>query len=527
MHADLSRSTFRPQRHYSAVLAQQGRVQLDADANEQAAIQLHHTRTTTADLIGQHGGPRDAAGFRIEFAASSGELDDLEIGTGRYYVDGILCEAERPAFGVPVPDEQDHEKGDKGDKGDKDPQPPGSWTYWDQPDAHLDPERPGDRLPAHFPYLAYLKVWERAVTAAEDPTLRETALGAATTDTAARRKVIWQVRTLPGDALGLDDDVAAGDENSKDSRNSKDTKDTLREAFTKWTRRQASSDGKLAARSERPDGADDDPCLVRPDARYRGPENQLYRVEIHQGGDAKTAGFKWSRENGSVTFPVDELDGTWAALGTLGDDKALGLSVGDLVEFTDTATADRLDATPLLRIEEVDLPARQVRLSAEPETYRPGKNPCLRRWDHRAPGSPGDPAPLRAGALPVEEGRWLPLEDGVEVYFAAGGTYRTGDYWLIPARTATGEVEWPTDAARRPLLQDPAGIAVHYAPLAWVMGERAAADLRYVFKPLASPVPAASEEELALEEAAAAEEADAGVDPDADGGADAQDDEDR
>ena len=40
MHADLSRITFRPDRHYSAVLAQQGRVQLDADANEQTAIQL-------------------------------------------------------------------------------------------------------------------------------------------------------------------------------------------------------------------------------------------------------------------------------------------------------------------------------------------------------------------------------------------------------------------------------------------------------------------------------------------------------
>jgi len=504
MHADLSRSTFRPQRHYSAVLAQQGRVQLDADANEQAAIQLHHTRTTAADLIGQHGGPSGAAGFRIQFSGSTGELDDLKIGPGRYYVDGILCEAGRQAPGVPVPDD------DGGPERGEVAEPSSGWTYWDQPDAHLDPERPGDRLPARFPYLAYLKVWERAVTAAEDPCLRESALGAATTDTAARRKVVWQVRTLDADALGIDDD--------------KPGKDAVREAFTKWTQEKGSSSGRLAARSERPDGADDEPCLVRPDARYRGPENQLYRVEIHQGGDAAAAGFKWSRENGSVTFPVDELDGTWATLSTLGDDSALGLSVGDLVEFTDTATADRLDATQLLRVEELDLPGRQVRLSAEPETYRPGKNPYLRRWDHRASGPgrrqrSGAGEALRAGALPVEEGRWLPLEDGVEVYFAAGGTYRTGDYWLIPARTATGEVEWPTDTARRPLLQDPAGIAVHQAPLAWVMGEEGASDLRYVFKPLASAVPAASEEELALETEAAEEEAGAQAHDDADASA--------
>ena len=36
MHADLSRWMFRPERHYSRVVAQQGRVSLDADANAQA-----------------------------------------------------------------------------------------------------------------------------------------------------------------------------------------------------------------------------------------------------------------------------------------------------------------------------------------------------------------------------------------------------------------------------------------------------------------------------------------------------------
>ena len=45
------------------------------------------------------------------------------------------------------------------------------------------------------------------------------------------------------------------------------------------------------------------------------------------------------------------------------------------------------------------------------------------------------------------------LEDGeleYEFYFEPGKTYRTGDYWSVAARTATGNVEWPTDAARRP-----------------------------------------------------------------------------
>lgn len=54
--------------------------------------------------------------------------------------------------------------------------------------------------------------------------------------------------------------------------------------------------------------------------------------------------------------------------------------------------------------------------------------------------------------------------------------YRTGDYWLIPARTATGDVEWPTDtvtdaqgnATHSPIARGPDGVIHHYAPLAIV-----------------------------------------------------------
>ena len=489
MHADLSRDTFRPDRHYAAVLAQQGRVQLDADANEQAAIQLHLARTTTADLIGQHGGPRGAAGFEVGFLGGSRELDDLSLGAGRYYVDGILLDATRPEPGVPA----DEDAADAAET-------PATWTYWDQPDGYRDPERPGDRLPTRFPYLACLKVWERSVTAAEDPLLREVALGAAMPDTAARLRTVWQVLPLPGGQLELEDGA---------------TEDQVREAFVRWAAEQEPT-ARMAARSERPAHADEDPCLVAPDARYRGPENQLYRVEIHEGGTAQQATFKWSRENGSVTLPVDEVDGTWAELASLGNDDKLGLNVGDQVEFVDTGYTSRGEPLPLLRVEEIDLPGRRVRLSDEPHPSvgrRPELHPFLRRWDQRPGTRQGggtgrtkqSAAKLRGGALPVEEGGWLPLEDGVSVYFEPGRTYRPGDFWTVAARTATGGVEWPTDTARRPLLQAPKGIRVHYAPLAWVLGEGSVADLRMTFAPLAAPVPAADEQELAAEAEAEAQ----------------------
>ncbi|MBC9728857.1 DUF6519 domain-containing protein [Streptomyces sp. TRM68367] len=492
MHADLSRLTFRPERRYSAVVAQQGRVQLDADLNEQTAIQLHQARTLAADLIGRHGGPRDAPGFRIEYLGGRHDIDTLNIHGGRYYVDGILCDATRPARGTPVPDENAEESDAPAEE------PPAHWTYWDQPDAFRDPEKPGDRLPspAQAPFVVYLNVWERAVSAAEDPALREVALGAAMPDTAARVKVVWQVLPLSLAELNIEDAEPA--------------KEDVRAAFDKWAERQAAPSARLAARSKRPDHADEDPCLVKPDARYRGPENQLYRVEVHAGGEAKDATFKWSRENGSVVFPVDEIDGTWVQLASLGHDDKLDLDVGDHVEVVDTAYASRLEPLPLLRVEELDLPGRRVRLSAEPDQHigrLPHLHPFLRRWDHHeSPRHKGRTTSLKSGAVPVTEGEWLHLEDGVEVYFAKGGTYRTGDHWIIPARTATGSVEWPVDPARRPLLQATAGIARHFAPLALVKGEYGVVDLRRSFNPLASSIPAADEATLAAEEQAAREE---------------------
>lgn len=44
----------------------------------------------------------------------------------------------------------------------------------------------------------------------------------------------------------------------------------------------------------------------------------------------------------------------------------------------------------------------------------------------------------------------------------------TGDYWLIAARTDTGELEWPVLKKNVPLSLSPQGVHHHYAPLALV-----------------------------------------------------------
>ena len=50
--------------------------------------------------------------------------------------------------------------------------------------------------------------------------------------------------------------------------------------------------------------------------------------------------------------------------------------------------------------------------------------------------------------IPRRPEGWLALEDGVEIQFVdpQNSVYRTGDYWLIPARVATGDVEWPRES---------------------------------------------------------------------------------
>ena len=71
----------------------------------------------------------------------------------------------------------------------------------------------------------------------------------------------------------------------------------------------------------------DDPCELPPTGGYRGLENQLYRVEIHDPGQpGGTATFKWSRENASVGSRVASMVSAGELeLATLGRDDVLSL----------------------------------------------------------------------------------------------------------------------------------------------------------------------------------------------------------
>jgi hypothetical protein len=505
MGGDFSRLTFRPGKRYSAVLAQQGRVQLDADGNEQVAIQEYLRRRFAADVIGRHAGPVNETGdgvarctaFEIHYRpGKDGTLANLTIGGGRYYVDGLPADASVPGPTQPVHEHEqghehehererdhEHEREHRHEHEHASEREHEQWTYWTQPDAYRDEDDEADRLPEEFPFLVYLKVAERFISAVEDPDIREVALGPAQPDTSGRVKVTWQVLPMqPSD----------GFEPPKDP-----TPHRLRLAFDDWATRRSQPTSRMAARALRPAQAEEDPRVIRPESRYRGLENQLYRIEVHHAGTAgadpaTSATFKWSRDNGSVIFPIADIDGTWVSLASLGRDDKLDLHLGDEVEVVDDAYLARAAAHPLLEVVEVDVPGRRVRLSGEPRHdvgHSSDRHPYLRRWDQK-PGDSHHAPGFTDGAQHIVEGNWIPIEDGVQVWFAPDGQYQTGDYWLIPARSVTGDVEWPRDVSGRPLLEQPAGISCRYAPLAWITGSAGKpTELREQFTPLAHPVP--------------------------------------
>jgi hypothetical protein len=459
---DFTRDTFNRANQFCRVLMQQGRVQLDADWNEQTSILLHFLRSLGADLIGQHGGPA-GTGFAIT-SYNANNQSDLQIGSGHYYVDGVLCETG------PLPNAGDA----------------ASLSYLTQPNF----PKPVP-LPAAGSVLVYLDVWERHMTYAQNSCLREVALGGP--DTASRAMIVCQVKFIKDLPTGI---PPSGKKWQWPAGNNLSDAD-----WSNWISLwQPGNRGFLKAQVQ-PQQTTTDPCVISPASSYRGTENQLYRVEIHNGGAASTAvtsaaqtgpSFKWSRENGSVVFPILKLatsaNQTTVTLASLGRDSNLSLQVNDWVEVVDDNSSLAGSVDSLLQVVAIDSANLVVTLAGTSSivvAQPPTTHPILRRWDGTAPITESN------GTLPTN---WLPLEDGIQIQFqpAAAGPanqYRSGDYWLLPARVATGQIEWPQQpGGQGPAQLQPHGVEHHYAPLAFFQAfPNNPVDLRRILQPIVLP----------------------------------------
>ncbi|NJR48772.1 MAG: hypothetical protein HC780_03625 [Leptolyngbyaceae cyanobacterium CSU_1_3] len=518
MKGDFTRSTFRPQNHYSSVRMQQGRLQLDADWNEQIDIQRHLLQMQARDMLGTSGVPMadlsTERSFQIDVIENG---KDLAIAPGRMYIDGILCELEPGSFlsfdrkATSEPDRTEIEvstllvdgqnlapqqwieifSADQTEVEPRyrvriagvDPTPRlsgftitldrssielksgklrriltlNTQPDYPQPDAAIDAQKSWVALTQGKSYLVYMDVWQRHLTAIEAPNIRESALNLP--DTTTRNKTVWQVKLLE-----LEPD--------KDIKEQWNASLKVRNATLKARANPTFSNG----------GAN---------SSLRRLENQLYRIEIHTPGKAGQATFKWSRDNGTIVSAIENLDDTTniITIAQPSRDVSQLFAPNQWVEISDNVrdlnglpgTLVRLTAdtsgTKLVfqKAKDRDI----VNLSQFPKAQKPK----VRRWDHTT----------STAEIPTVVHKWLPLDnEGIEVWFDDNSDYQTGDYWFIPARTVTNDIEWLQDDFRNPLPQAIAGTYHAYGCLAVLKYEQdqlTVVDDRNPFPALANCLP--------------------------------------
>ena len=327
----------------------------------------------------------------------------ISLSNGRYYVDGLLVENEEENHPLPGLTE-------------------------------------GDGL-----YLAYLDVWTGHVTAAEDETLREPALGGP--DTTTRLKTQWQLRCA---RLG---DLAA----FIDEYKQRYWRDWPRAEAIKYDWERPLSTGTIVS--------------VEPGSA-RLADNRLYRIEVHQSGTSGTATFKWSRDNGATLARLKSVEGADHKTLVLDNPNQATLEAFRGAQYVEVADQD---------CGEDDQPGVMAQLAqtfvedhcllvdnwVAEGTPAFAQGITVRRWDSA-------PTPLKAGKIS--------LGSELEVAFSRNNSYyRSGDYWLIPVR-AGAIIDWDKAEAGKPH-----GVEHHYAALGLVRKqdqEIEFVNLQTVFQPL-------------------------------------------
>jgi hypothetical protein len=517
MKGDFSRLRFDRAKNYTSVLAQQGRVQLDADANEQRAIDEYLRATGLTDIIGRTGTPRHNPGFGITTDGTN-----IRIGAGRYYVDGLLCEAAAQTDYMQQ-----------------------RWLIGPQPSAAaLLADLRAGRSGA---VQVWLEVWQRLVTPIDDPGIKDVALGEA--DTTDRLQTVWRVVAEAAPAVRVDTrgvltavntlrqslsdlrlatqleaiapvEAHAATLSAQVNSGSLNAAQLAREltglqasasavlgravalqtqvvaraptqpqaqaqitavsaAVSQITRLPqilqlsccdvmhqpavTAVPGRMTAGTQ--DASGQGSCLPAPHAAFRGLENQLYRVEVHRGGPIAQATFKWSRDNGSVVTRITQVNGPVVTVDSLGPDANLGFAPLDWVEITDDR--GEFGQPPnqpgaLRQIKIVDPDHLRITLTeSAPALATESGHAKLRRWDQVGDSTIANGVPMNPSGPNI-------LENGILVRFASDQPFVSGDYWLVPARTATGLPEWPPSDSDGAAYQPARSVRVHRAPLACI-----------------------------------------------------------
>ncbi|MGA9772092.1 MAG: DUF6519 domain-containing protein [Blastocatellia bacterium] len=253
---DLSRSSTDFRKHYTSVRAQQGRVFVDDDHNENERLHVEAERRSRVDIIGPAGSPDD--GFRISNPKITANKIDFDINTGTFYLGGLRLDMDKVETLQLQTDWLQF-------SGSNLPSPPGN----------------GKRLD-----LVYLEAWLQTVSAVEDNELFEVALSGP--DTSTRMRLMRRVHVATG-------------------RQTTDCHKEWKDIISDWAlnnlgtlngQNELACDTKLKIDFE-PGTNPSDLCSPPVAGGYLGAENQAVRVEL-----VDSTHFTWGFDNAAPLYRV-------------------------------------------------------------------------------------------------------------------------------------------------------------------------------------------------------------------------------
>jgi hypothetical protein len=440
MKGDFSFLPFDTEPHYSDVLHQQGRVLLDRDWNEAAAIAAGWRAAAGRDAFGEGvlAVPSNSIdAFKVLGARTDGAVVEVELDAGRAWADGLSLALDLAGtFRA---------------------------TYFAPP--FQTPAATPAGIAAGVRDLVVLDVWEDTVSGFQDPPdLIEPALGGP--DTTERSQSFFKLKLLRlgpnedcGAAAGLADDFAAR--------------------------------GRLTV-SPAPVLTITGDCPLETGGGYTGLEHYLYRIEVAEPDAAGRARFKWSQWNGGLVGR-----GLYAAgapgSGTVtitANDQMIN-HCGATVFFLEALAFDgALGSWNIVMTADATLALDGILSLTNVQGPWPAAAPAtgfFRLWNGIGPVA-DFPA---GGPNPVE------LKDGIRLAFdaaTAGNTnYQPGDYWTFPVRASGAAFEppvWPANAPPQGVRHHRVALAIldwnAAAPAAITQAEGAIDDCRRPFRPLSN-----------------------------------------
>lgn len=433
MTSDRARVTYDPRRQYHGVVAQQGRVSLEADWNEAQAIAGAQLEARTLDVVGAAGSPD--RGYQITpLKDGDAATGDLLISSGTLYVGGQRVAIADEVHYSDQPEWTDH-------TGD---------PLWRDPAI---PEQPHE--------LVYLLAREQEVSAVEDPALRDVALGGP--DTAHRLRTLRHVIRYPTKAQTWEGAWGQLIEEEWIPNGFRVRRDT----------RRLEPAARLQVTAHSPAGTE----YPADQGGYLGPNNQLIRVQIAGLDEDGVPMLVWGYDNASFLYRLSSSvispSHTTLRLASPPVDDYHQPREHQVVELLRSASpltdGDYIAAAVgmVVRVSTAyDPDSREVVVGGElPPQYR--KNPgsglplYLRVWEDKFRCAPGEEHELDGTGIRV---RLTSSGD------ADGGKCPVGPYWMIAVRPGVGPgapgVVYPQRILDHP--QPPDGPRQWLTPVAFV-----------------------------------------------------------